>query len=489
MQFKRPQGPLKTSYRGKNLAFQRDAGLFQWSTAVKALAKLAVGTRAVLSGAKDHSLSTLEGEGGSPAATLDYAIAKPTSWIVDLFGREASGKSYARLVCKRENSERKRPGPVRVTLSTHLHDSSRLRIFLDGVELLTTQELLELLELLETDKPGTADAQAKAEPTPVFKASWFKGMLHEEVLFSLRETELLDRLGIEEACSKTDAPTSSSDQFLAAIKTELLSHFQPAPQSKKWQKVSKLNKPLRIACPPTATGALALFNYMQSEHAGKVTIDAAFPSTRSILEADDLDSYSCVVLSWAAARTLYIREKFTTLRPVMLLPRTSLGFVLRKELSSTKQVEKVLLATEVDGYPMRFLARAMEHDLVRRESEAVAATFSEIMSLLPRKGDAAIVAFPISHLIGRRHGARVLWSHDEHFRCGENILFIRNELNRPDIISLVREAWYTLLEDPTARSNSLDQIFSAVDFTNYLYRLAGGIQVVSGSDVIPRGDI
>lgn len=477
MQFGHPHGALKTSYRGKTLAFQRDAGLFQWTTAVKALARLAVGTRAVVSGSRDLTLSTLEGEGGSPAAALDYAIAKPTSWIVDLFGRESSGKSYARLVCKRENSERKRPGPVRVTLSPQLHDPAKLRIFLDGVELLTTQELLDLLELLILEEAAVRSSNTAVEPNPVFRAAWFKGILQEEVLFSLQETELLDRLGIEEACCQAYATTASTDAFPAAIASELLSHVQPLAQGGTRPKKSLFNKPYRIACPPTAAGALALFNHMQSTHDDRVSLNAAFPSTRSIVDADDFDSYSCVVLSWAAAKLLYKRERFKRFRPVMLLPRTSIGFVLRGELSSAKQVEKVLLATEADGYPMKFFSVAKTRALLRKDSEAITATFSEMMSLLPRKGDAAIVAFPISNLIARRHGAKVLWSHDEHFRCGDNILFARRSMNTSEIASLVREVWYTLLEDPSALSVSLGQMFSEVDFTNYLYRLAALYQI------------
>lgn len=476
--FKHPQGGIKISYRGKSLAFQRDAGLFQWSAAVKALAVLAVGTRASVTGSQDSGLNFLEGEGGSLAATLDYAIAKPTSWIVDLFGREDSGKSYARLVFKRENSERKRPGPVRVSLSSRLHDPSNLRIFLDGVELLTTQELQQLLELLTQEQPTRQKKGGKAEHGHVFQASWFTELLKEEVLVSLRETEVLDRLGIEEACEQAVPAHSPSEPFVSDVQMQLLSHVLPPSGSTRRNGANLLSQgPCRVACPPTAAGALAIFNHVQSEAGDALSLNAAFPSTRSILDSGDFNSYSLAVLSWGAAKILYKREGFERLRPVMLLPRTSFGLVLRGELSSPKQVEKVLLATDDDSYTMRFLAIAKARHLLNDNCEPISATFSETMSLLPRKGDAAITAFPISHLLAKRHRAKVLWIHDEHFRCGDNILFARHSLDPSAVATLIREAWYTLLEQSSALDSSLERIFSAVDFSNYLYRLAALYQV------------
>ncbi len=463
---------MKTSYRGKSLAYQRDAGLFQWSAAVKAFAILAVGTRASVSTSRNLSLMTLEGEGGSPAATLDYAIAKPTSWIVDLFGRESNGKSYARLVFKRENSERKRPGPVRVALCTQLHNPAHLRIFLNGVELLTAQELLALHGLLSEASSSKHLKNTESESTPIFQATWFKDRLHDEVQFSLRETELLDRLGIEEVCEQNAAAEPSKKSFGSAIQKALLGSMPPSPTSTRSAKKPRLKLPCRIACSPAAVGALTLFNRLRLEHDEKLSINAAFPSTRAILESDDLASYSLIALSWGAAKLLYRREKFTRFRPVMLLPSTSLGLILRRELSSSKQVKKVLLATEPDGYPMRVLSTARSHELLPTSVEPISASFSEIMSLLPRKADAAIAAFPISHLVARRHSAKVLWEHDQIFRCGTNILFARKTLDIHEVAAHFRESWYTLLEDTSALQDALNRIFSDIDFTNYLYRLA-----------------
>jgi hypothetical protein len=57
---------------------------------------------------------------------------------------------------------------------------------------------------------------------------------------------------------------------------------------------------------------------------------------------------------------------------------------------------------------------------------------------------------------------------DQHFRCGNNILFVSHPLDSHDLLLLIREVWHSFLEDRSALDNAMDKIFSEVDFTNYL---------------------
>jgi hypothetical protein len=472
--FARSTETARVSYRGKSLAFQRDAGLFQWSAAVKAFALLAVGTRLAASGGHREKFGVLEGERGSLAATLDYAIAKPTSWIVDLFGREASGKSYARIVFKRENSEQKRAGPVRVSLSSQLDSSEKLRIYLDGVEVTSTGQMTDLYELLQGDLSKKKPAASQTE-VPIFRATWFQEILKKEVLLSLQETELLDRLGIDDACSRISPLFKSSPAFIATVLQSLLQYHelgQPAATRKKLNNSSKGEKNIQIACPPTAAGALALFHHLSISAKLRLEVHTSFPSARAILASPERSNFSALVLSWAAAKLFLKRREAAKFAPVMLLPRTSFALILRGELSSAKQIEKILLATEQDGYPMHFLRLAKQEKLLQDSIDPVQATFSEIMSLLPRKGDAAITAFPYSHLIAQRHRSKVLWNEEPTFRIGDNILFVKRSLLESALLPSLREAWFTLLENPSKLASALEQIYSRPDFINYLYRLA-----------------
>ncbi len=470
VKFQRSHASPRVSYRGKSLAFERDAGLFQWSAAVKAFSTLVVGTRAALETNSTIKPYVLEGVGGSPAATLDYAIAKPTSWIVDLFGRESNGKSYARLVFKRENSERKRTGPVRISLSSQLYEPSKLRIFLDGTEVVSRAALLNLLELLEyptETKPVSSDEAG----VPVFRASWFKRILEEEVSYDLQEVELLDTMGIMEACDHSIGDEIHSNSAVSAIKMELLGVSSSSKKRIATKKRPAEKSPILVAAPPTAVGALALLHHLKNSQISSLQVRASFPSARSIIDAEEFPSYSALVLSWAAALQLYRREGFSRFRPTMFLPRTSFALIPRNEITSPKEVKRVMLATEPDGYPMKFLAHAQSEKYIREDVELVQATFSEIMSFLPKKCDAAIAGFPISYLLGRRHKARILWDREPRFRLGENILLTNRSSEDLINVQTVSAAWYELLENSKKFKEAVEQIYSDIDFINYLYRL------------------
>jgi hypothetical protein len=471
VRFQRSQSSPRTSYRGKALAFERDAGLFQWSAAVKAFSILVVGTKAALPTKDVSQLYVLEGEGGSLAATLDYAIAKPTSWIVDLFGRESTGKSYARLVFKRENSERKRPGPVRILLTSQLYDPGALRVFLDGTEVVSKTELCNLLELLENPVEVKKNNSLREPVVPVFRTAWFKKTLEEEIRYDLQEVELLDSMGINDACDQRAGVDRNSRSAVMAIKEELLAKRVPAINLRSVKKSGKAKSEVLVASPPTAVGALAIFHHLRNSAHANVRVHASFPAARNIINSEDFSSYSAVVVSWAAAIQLYRREGFTRFRPTMFLPRTSFALILRNEISSSKEVQKVMLATEPDGYPMKFLAHAKSEGYLLEDVESVQATFSEIMSFLPKKGDAAIAGFPISYLLGKRHKARILWDREPGFRLGDNILFTNRSFEHLIDVQTISSAWYDLLENNAKFQDALNNIYSELDFINYLYRL------------------
>lgn len=87
---------------------------FRWSRAVRALAFFLVYSK--LLAARGISTPSLAGGNGTPAASLDYAIARNSGWLCDMFGSDKRGITLVRRFLHRENAERKRPGPVTLTL-------------------------------------------------------------------------------------------------------------------------------------------------------------------------------------------------------------------------------------------------------------------------------------------------------------------------------------------------------------------------------------
>lgn len=135
----------RCSIRGKTGGAYRQAGSFQWTSAVRALSLLAVKAVATPEDAM------VQGEGGSLAASLDYAISKQPGWLTDLFGCDHEGISYARRLVLRTNPERKRPGPVVLALNSVYLPVSSIEVYING-RTASREELDALKEELCTGK-------------------------------------------------------------------------------------------------------------------------------------------------------------------------------------------------------------------------------------------------------------------------------------------------------------------------------------------------
>ena len=136
------QEPL-VCVRGKTAGSFRSAGTFQWTAAVKGLCALFIRTRLAQ---LDQSIETsIEGTRGSLAASLDYAIVKQPSWILEMFGVDAKGKAYIRQIITRTNSQRKLPGPVKLTVDQLALRPTDIRLVWNDTLISSAEQLTSLL--------------------------------------------------------------------------------------------------------------------------------------------------------------------------------------------------------------------------------------------------------------------------------------------------------------------------------------------------------
>ena len=109
------------SIRGKSPGAWLSYNTFLWSPAVRALTLLCV--KCACGVPEEDKIS---GEEGSLASSLDYAVAKGTAWLSDMFGVNEEGRPYCRKLFLRSNPERKRPGPVFVSLNPQILRASNI---------------------------------------------------------------------------------------------------------------------------------------------------------------------------------------------------------------------------------------------------------------------------------------------------------------------------------------------------------------------------
>lgn len=132
--------------RGRSSGAYEGYGVFQWTSAVRALAVLAV--QSTIAAKLDDVQGWIEGEASSLASSLDYAIDKEPLWLMDMFGVDALGRMKAKRIFRRSNSGRKRGGPVAISVNSTVLPIESITIHRDGCLVQEPHQLWALQQLI-----------------------------------------------------------------------------------------------------------------------------------------------------------------------------------------------------------------------------------------------------------------------------------------------------------------------------------------------------
>lgn len=138
------------SVRGRTAGAFRGFNSFPWTRAVKALSLLFLKAATIA----NRELSSLEDEclmGGtaSLASSLDYAMDKQPLWLADMFGIDGEGRLLVKRILSRTNPNRKRPGPVVITLNNSFLPASGIKVIKNGSAVSNYAELRRMSRVLE----------------------------------------------------------------------------------------------------------------------------------------------------------------------------------------------------------------------------------------------------------------------------------------------------------------------------------------------------
>jgi len=149
-----------TCVRGKTAGAYRGVGTFHWSSGVRAVASLFL--RALLIDEITSREPMLSGGAKSLAASLDYAITKRPSWLLDMFGVSSNGRTQARRLFRVTNSHRKRGGPVSVSLNLYVCSKQNIEVVVDGKLVDGPKMLRAILKSVEANGLGAECSDIKS---------------------------------------------------------------------------------------------------------------------------------------------------------------------------------------------------------------------------------------------------------------------------------------------------------------------------------------
>lgn len=150
--------------RGKTSGAYTRFGSFQWTSGVRAVC--AAFMRFAMSEQKSNVDYCLIGTKGSLAASLDYALSKGPAWIGEMFGSTPGGGLFAKRLFRITNPNRKRPGPVALSVNRNLIQAESIQVVWNSRKVDDPKDLALILAAIEAQE-GMLEEVAEAASTGV----------------------------------------------------------------------------------------------------------------------------------------------------------------------------------------------------------------------------------------------------------------------------------------------------------------------------------
>lgn len=142
--------------RGKTSGAFTRYGSFQWTSGVRAVCSAFL--RFAMSEISSGVDYCLIGSRGSLAASLDYALSKGPAWIGEMFGATPGGGLYAKRLFRITNPNRKRPGPVALSVNKSLITGGNIEVHWNGQKVSELSELTAILKSIESQDAELSDS-------------------------------------------------------------------------------------------------------------------------------------------------------------------------------------------------------------------------------------------------------------------------------------------------------------------------------------------
>ena len=491
--------------RGKTGGAQRANASFQWTTAVRAFALLAIRSRL------EGSTAFLEGGRGSLAASLDYAIARRTNWLVEVLGNDQKGRPLLRRAFSRTNPERKNQGPVIVSFNGSIVPIDSIEICLDGKQIHSEEALSELAGKIERDallrKVTVAKTPIRQQntsdllsPANFESATWpalLRNLIFDETSKMLNSADIFSPTTLKKSLRAlkqhpTVAKLSGSSDFASSIDLALPSSWRLGLAEDHYLRTHlAADSPLRIALPAAGPAASCIFTYLKHVKGYNLELDFCYPHAieiaQRILRGQFEQQPDACVLGIAPASQLLGRQEKVPYHLLMMLPKNSQRVIAgagkstgrpKKSLSFDRG-DYFLLKDDPSNPQFYFDDLVMHGEINPRQVTLNHMEPDEVLSLFhdADENTRAILFFPHYHLNAQLNGSRFL---DKEPRAGlkEMFLFVHERVYRSEHLArcldiAIRDAWLTLRGNTALQYKMIDLLVSNELYRKYMYRACG----------------
>jgi hypothetical protein len=328
--------PLLDKQRISRRGTSYSSSTFPGGSGVKALAVFLVEQKV------SNGNSTLIGEAGSVAATLDSVISKQPIWLLEMLGVDSAGRTLLHRLVERQNPERKRPGPVKIYLVKEIV----IRIFVNDIEQRTQNELREVLDNLTSEiSKGKRPSQ---KILPEGSASGIDlqliSLLENEAQLSLAIAS--DRLTFRRwAQNLAQSPTFKKmigRRAVTILQRRLERNISASCCDAKQDVITlyKLKRPLIVAMNPWEIGSIITVRYLSQYLRAPIFIDHSYESSYFLFKHLELNAYNedglpdFISLGLGAIAGIEKERKIPYV-PFLPLPPSSANFITKKRNSKT----------------------------------------------------------------------------------------------------------------------------------------------------------
>lgn len=526
LEFTHPaSGEIRKSVRGNTSGAYYGAGSFRWSSAVQALTVLALRAAAASERGATNPPS-ISGPRGSHAASLDFAIAKSTTWLSELFGEDEDGKPFCRRILTRSNPELRRSGPAEVCLKTEILPARAIEVFVDELRCQDPARLESLAEAIESrQRPGTAPPPAAfperswqssalgfagahlseqrrrgSLPFPfgdLHSRNKLKSILRAEVLSMLYATNIFNRWDLEEAESRIKAAPMFGRLSGRYRNTPLISEIDRGLLSADRLGISRSNRsklpgrgddPIYCCVPVVEIATLALLYHLKFVQGCNLEICFGYSHSSMLLNELRLGQIDpapdLVFMAVGAAAALLGLGPATPFEPLMLMPRISHRLTAPAgnlyPADAARYGKYLFMSDKHASSQFYFSLLAQSGYFDESRLEVVNMEPHEATSAF-RSGDPnlrSIMSWP-HHALTKTYGNSIVFdvgpdgagNIDTMCFAGEGLRRNRDLLREFDIA--IRDAWLRLMDEGPALELVLDLLVEDRDYVRFLKRISG----------------